>query len=120
MARSNISFLGNVSREEVIQNFSEACALIFPGVEDFGITPLESLASATPVIAFEKGGVLETLNSDVAVFFKEPTVESLKEAIKEFEQKSFDPKVLMDRAHEFSKESFQKKILNAVDQIMGH
>src|SRR5690606_26128545 len=66
MAGTTIHFAGNLSRDEVIDNFLRARALIFPGVEDFGITPLESLASGTPVIALKTGGVLETLNDQVA------------------------------------------------------
>ncbi|MFZ9001008.1 MAG: glycosyltransferase [Bacteriovoracaceae bacterium] len=120
MSSDNIHFLGNVSRQEVIQNLSGARALIFPGVEDFGITPLEALASGTPVIAYGKGGVLETLNDDVAVFFNEATPESLMDAIKSFEAKNWDQQKLIQRANQFSKESFQKNIKDAVSQIMAN
>ena len=110
MAKSNVEFLGNVSREEVVNYFNNAQAMIFPGVEDFGITPLESLASGTPVIAYKAGGVLETLNEENAVFFDEPTVESLGHAVKEFKGKSFERAVLFSQAESFSKEIFKEKI----------
>lgn len=118
MAGENVEFLGNVSREDVIATFTKAQALIFPGTEDFGITPLESLASGTPVIAFEFGGVLETLNNDVAVFFKEQTEESLIEAVKKFDEIEFDKEKLYTRAEDFSKEKFKQNIEELISNTM--
>ena len=115
IAGKNITFLGNVSRAEVVENFAKARALIFPGVEDFGITPLESLASGTPVIAYRKGGVLETLNDKVAHFFDEVSREKLIEAILAFEKKSFNPNDLFARAEDFSKEKFKAEIKKLVE-----
>jgi glycosyltransferase involved in cell wall biosynthesis len=115
IAGKNITFLGNVSRAQVVENFSKARALIFPGVEDFGITPLESLASGTPVIAYKKGGVLETLNDKVAHFFDEVSHEHLIEAVLEFEKKSFNPIDLFARAEDFSKEKFKAEIKKLVE-----
>ena len=90
-------------------------ALIFPGTEDFGITPLEALASGTPVIAYKAAGVLETLNDSVAQFFTQQSQESLEEAIVEFENKEFSKDVLIQRSQEFSKEMFKDKIKSLVD-----
>ncbi|WP_127717782.1 glycosyltransferase [Halobacteriovorax sp. HLS] len=118
MAGPTIEFLGNLSRSEVVQYFAKAQALIFPGTEDFGITPLESLASGTPVIAYKIGGVLETLNENVAVFFNEQTVEDLSLAIKTFEDKEFVTQELYDRANEFSREHFKNNIQKLIDQVM--
>ncbi len=112
MAGSSISFLGNLSRSEVIKELYHAQALIFPGVEDFGITPLEALSLGTPVIAYKKGGVLETLNESVALWFEgekeEEREKNLKEALKDFQQNKFDGEVLVKRAMDFSKEKFQE------------
>src|SRR5690606_11454724 len=72
LAGPTVKFTGSLSREEVIDHLARARALIFPGVEDFGIVPLESLAAGTPVIAFKAGGVLETLTDEDSVFFEEP------------------------------------------------
>jgi glycosyltransferase involved in cell wall biosynthesis len=119
IAGDNIEFLGNVDRESVIELFKEAKAFIFPGVEDFGITPLESLASGTPVIARKIGGVLETLNDDVAEFFIEDSVEELIDAITRFESRSFDKNTLYGRANDFSKEIFIKKIENEISELMN-
>lgn len=118
LAGPNIEFLGNLKRVEVVELFKKAKALIFPGVEDFGITPLESLASGTPVIAFKSGGVLETLNNDVAVFFEESTEESLIAAVNKFDKMTFDSDLLKQRARDFSKESFKKNMQKLIDEVM--
>ncbi|OUR98886.1 hypothetical protein A9Q84_05590 [Halobacteriovorax marinus] len=118
MAGEGIELLGNLSREEVVKYFAKAQALIFPGTEDFGITPLESLASGTPVIAFKIGGVLETLTDKVSVLFEEQTEESLIAAVKEFELKSFQSSDLFSRAEEFSRENFKKNIQELIDSTM--
>mgnify|MGYP003687955709 CR=1 FL=1 len=109
-ANKNIEFLGNLSRSEVIKSFSKAKAFVFPGVEDFGITPLESLACGTPVIAYKIGGVLETLNEHVAEYFEEASAVCLNQAIERFEGKNFEQEVLLNRATSFSKDLFIKKI----------
>lgn len=114
MASDNIEFLGNVSREEVVQNFAKAKALIFPGVEDFGITPLESLAAGTPVIAYRAGGVLETLTDKTAVFFDEASEESLLQSILACEEKSFLKEDLFNRAQKFSKAVFKQQIADVI------
>jgi glycosyltransferase involved in cell wall biosynthesis len=103
-----------VDRETVLHHLARAKALIFPGVEDFGIVPLEALAAGTPVIAFKEGGVLETLNNDVALFFTEATGESLTQAILNFKAENFPREKLFQRAQEFSKENFKMKISNLI------
>jgi glycosyltransferase involved in cell wall biosynthesis len=117
IAGPTINFLGNLSRADVIKNFFKAKALIFPGVEDFGITPLESLASGTPVIAFKAGGVLETLNEKVAVFFEEVSVEHLIDAVLRFEKTTLNPRDLFARSEEFSKEKFKEEIKKIVESV---
>ncbi len=118
MSESNIEFLGNLNREEVVDHLLRAKGFIFPGVEDFGITPLEALAAKTPVIAYKKAGVLETLNDNVAQFFLEPTTSCLIEAVNFFEEKKFEEKALFQRALDFSKESFKKKIQKKIESMI--
>lgn len=88
-------------------------ALIFPGEEDFGIVPLEAMASGRPVIALGKGGALETvLPGQTGLFFEAPTLDDLKSAIQRFEsiEDRLDPSVIRNRAQQFSTERFQGEL----------
>jgi glycosyltransferase involved in cell wall biosynthesis len=118
IAGKTVEFLGNLSRTEIIHLMREAQAFIFPGVEDFGITPLESLASGTPVIAYKFGGVLETLDHSVAKFFEEPTKNSLIEALKDFKPDKYLPQNLYFRAESFSREIFQENLKLSISSLM--
>ena len=71
IAGENIEFLGALSNEKLLELFQQARALVFPGEDDFGITPLEAQACSTPVIAFASGGALETVTEKTGVFFAE-------------------------------------------------
>jgi glycosyltransferase involved in cell wall biosynthesis len=117
MAGPTVEFLGNVDRKTVVSMLEQAQSLIFPGVEDFGITPLEALAAGTPVIAYQAGGVLDTLDETTAQFFNEASVESLKAAVLEFEKRSFDPQSLRARAEKFSKEQFKNNIRKEIELL---
>ena len=86
-----------------------ADALLFPGLEDFGITPVEAQAAGTPVIAFGAGGALETVvPGKTGVFFGQQTVDALCEAIEVFEEYSWDSKVCRANASRFSPEAFRR------------
>ncbi len=119
MASSNIEFLGNLGRQEVVSHLSRAQALIFPGIEDFGITPLEALAAGTPVIAFKAGGVLETLNDSVADFFTEPTVNSLVNTVTKFNSGKFSRDILRARAENYSKVKFKTLIKEKISEVLN-
>lgn len=106
----NIKFLGNTDRQTLINCLANAKAMLFPGVEDFGITPIEALAAGTPVIAFKAGGVLETLTPETALFFTEQTEDALAQAIAQFEKNEFSKQKLFLRAQDFSKEQFKKNM----------
>ena len=96
-----------VSDEELRGLYAGAKALLFPGVEDFGIVPVEAQAAGTPVIAFGKGGALETVKEDVTgLFFKEQTVDGLCGAIEEFESRVWSSEDCRDNASRFSKKTF--------------
>lgn len=117
MANSNIEFFGFVSEKELGKFYREARALIFPQIEDFGITPLEAMACGTPVIAFQGGGALETIDEKSGVFFGQQNAASLKEAIIKFENSSFDPKAVRKQAEKFSKKIFEEKIKHLIDNV---
>ncbi len=113
-----ITFTGRTSGEALRKLYAEARALIFPGVEDFGIVPLEAQAAGTPVIALRAGGAMETVvEGSTGLFFDRQEVDSLCSAIEEFEsiEKSFDPKVMSDHAALFSEERFRNEIRHFVE-----
>ncbi|MFN7728751.1 MAG: glycosyltransferase [Bdellovibrio sp.] len=118
-AGPNIEFLGNLSRSEVLQQLFEARALIFPGVEDFGITPLEALAAGTPVVAYSKGGVLETLTPEPAEFFDEAAPESLAKALSRLESRSFEISRLHQQAEKFSRTRFLTQMREMIEAEMA-
>lgn len=109
-AKPNIEFLGASDRETIVELYFRAKGFLFPGIEDFGITPLESLAAGTPVIAYSEGGVLETMTSDTAEFFDKQTPEALQLALDRFERRSFLPQQLKERALLFSKDRFMREM----------
>ncbi|MBK5260567.1 MAG: glycosyltransferase, partial [Thermoanaerobaculia bacterium] len=90
-ASPNVEFLGSVDRARIIERLSYAQSLILPGIEDFGITPLEAMALGTPVVAYRAGGALDTVADRVSgIFFNEPVVESLRLALDEVEKRQWD------------------------------
>lgn len=113
MAGSNTEFVGRVDEDELVRLYSRCRAFIFPGNEDFGITPIEAQASGKPVIAFKMGGALETIiDKKTGIFFDENTEESFLGAINRFleVEKMFDKEEIRKNAERFDKEIFKKKI----------
>ena len=117
IAGNNITFKEGLSSIELADMYSKCKALIFPQHEDYGITPLEANASGRPVIAYGIGGVLDTMipytnNSleSTAVLFDQQTIQSLGEAISEFEKLAFDPKFIRKHAESFDESVFIEKI----------
>jgi glycosyltransferase involved in cell wall biosynthesis len=103
---AKVEFLGFVSDDDLGLYYSRARALLFPGVEDFGIVPVEAIAAGCPVVAFEEGGILDSMTGLTAVFYQDGTIEGLKRAINEFEHQSFNPAELRNHARKFSQEAF--------------
>lgn len=121
MANSNIQFLGRLDDAE-IKDFLAGCkALIFPGLEDFGIVPVEAMASGRPVIAYGKGGALDTVvDGKTGVYFHEQTVDSLNQAIEQFERNTsqFNSEEIRNWSRKFSKDQFKKQFKELVDRLM--
>jgi glycosyltransferase involved in cell wall biosynthesis len=115
----NIEFLGKVTDEELIKLYGRCRALIFPGEEDFGIIPLEAQASGRPVIAYGRGGSLETVvEGRTGIFFKDNDPASLTAAIEHFIEieDRFDKNAIRKNALGFSKEMFKDIIKNFIGQ----
>jgi glycosyltransferase involved in cell wall biosynthesis len=123
MARSNVAFLGWQRDEVVAEAYSSCRALIFPGEEDFGIVPLEAMASGRPVIAYGRGGALETIvssdrkgespgESPTGLFFYERQSDSLIEAVELFikGEQDFDPAAIRNHSLRWDREIFKERI----------
>ena len=117
----NIRWLGKVPDTDVPELYRGARALVFPGEEDFGIAPLEALASGRPVIALARGGALETLTPETGLFFDQPTPEALVEALARFEvlEHSFEPALARARAELFSEERFRAAVRRKVEVVIA-
>jgi glycosyltransferase involved in cell wall biosynthesis len=112
MASSNIEFLGWVTDGEVAELYKHCRALIFPGEEDFGIVPVEAQASGRPVVAYGKGGALETvIPGTTGLLFFDQSPQALNAAVEKLEAQmdEFDPKVMRANAERFSKERFLRE-----------
>ncbi len=121
MANDNIVLKGWQEFSVIQDHYSKCRALIFPGIEDFGIVPLEAMASGRPVIAFGKGGALETVVDGVTgILFKEQTPDSLIQAVEKFESdpKHFNSRQIRKHAEKFSKDIFKKKMYDFVQKTM--
>lgn len=113
IADDGVEFAGSVNDETLRDLYSNARALLFPGEEDFGIVPVEAMACGTPVIAYGKGGALDTIvDNQTGLFFWEPTVEALVQAVSQFESQSgiFGRDMCRRQALRFSKEKFQSEL----------
>lgn len=124
VAGARITFAGRASGEKLRGLYAGARALLFPGVEDFGIVPLEAQAAGTPVIALRAGGAKETvIDGSTGLFFDTPDVDALSAAIEEFEkiESSFLPDVMIKHATSFSEARFRAEIRQFVEaKISGH
>jgi len=117
---ANIRFLGNVSDEALPALYRDARALIFTPEEDFGITPLEAQATGRPVIAYGRGGALETVTERTGLFFAEQTPSALAAAVRRFDgwEPGFRPEEARAQAARFSRAAFQRAMLHEMEQLV--
>jgi len=118
-ANSNIEFLGYVSDKKLRELYSNCQALIFPQVEDFGITPLEAMSSGRPVIAYAEGGALDTIiDGKTGILFEEQSPEGLIDALERFQdiKGKLNPTEIKKHADNFDNEKFRDQIVDYIEQ----
>jgi glycosyltransferase involved in cell wall biosynthesis len=130
IAKSNVEFMGWQADEVVAKSYSACRALVFPGEEDFGIVPLEAMGCGKPVIAYGKGGILETVvdydlprqngKNATGLFFNEQNVDSLIDAVERFGriEREFDPLSIRNHALQWDREIFKEKIKKSIFKKM--
>jgi glycosyltransferase involved in cell wall biosynthesis len=118
LAGPTVIFFGKVSDEVLAEEFSNAEALLFPGLDDFGITPVEAMAAGTPVIAYKAGGALDyVIPGKTGLFFEEPTAQSLAQALKQFSTHRFSKLTVSRAAESFSAQHFDQKMRLLVKKV---
>ncbi|HSD12149.1 MAG TPA: glycosyltransferase [Patescibacteria group bacterium] len=119
MARPNIEFVGRVGEREKAELYAKAIAYLHPQEEDFGITAVEAMASGRPVIAYRKGGAVETVvEGRTGVFIEEQSWEELANQIIRFEPERFDPRAIRAHAQAYDTEIFKEKIRRYVEDSL--
>lgn len=120
LAGPTIRFMGRLSDQEVLYYYAHCRALLLPGEEDFGITPLEAQASGRPVIAYAAGGSLASIIDNVTgTFFYKQTVESLVEVLASFDEHEYDPHTIYNHALEFDQPRFKRRIQQFIEAKMN-
>jgi glycosyltransferase involved in cell wall biosynthesis len=111
MAGSNMRFLGRVPDEELGPLMAHCRAFVFPGLEDFGIAPVQAMAAGRPVIAYAGGGALDYVVEGVTgTFFHEQSPEALADAVARFDDAAYDPEMIRAYAEQFDTGVFKRKI----------
>jgi glycosyltransferase involved in cell wall biosynthesis len=117
---ADVRFVGRVSDAELGDLFAQCKAFVFPGHEDFGIAPIRAMAYGKPVIAFAKGGALDTVVENVTgKLFSEQHVESLIDAVEKINGVTFAPAEIRQHAEKFGVGRFQRELLDVLQKAMG-
>jgi glycosyltransferase involved in cell wall biosynthesis len=117
---AKVDFVGFVNDEDLVDYYCRAKALLFPGVEDFGIVPVEAIAAGCPVIAFKRGGILDSMTEETAEFYSDQSAEGLTDAISRFEANSsrFHEGALRKQAELFSEAAFLRGFEQLLNQAL--
>jgi glycosyltransferase involved in cell wall biosynthesis len=120
-AADRVAFVGHVGDAQIARLMQTHRAFLFPGVEDFGLTPLEAAASGMPVIGLARGGILDTMIDGVtAQLYDDPSVAGLAAAIERFERDAhpFDPAVMRTHAEQFSPRAFADRMIEICERTL--
>jgi glycosyltransferase involved in cell wall biosynthesis len=119
LAERNVTFLTNVTDHDIVTHFQTALGFIFPGMEDFGIVAVEAMAAGTPVIAYGKGGSLDSvIPNRTGIFFERQTVKSLQKALEAALEKTWNHEAIAEHAAEFSVDSFARNMKTYINQTL--
>jgi glycosyltransferase involved in cell wall biosynthesis len=118
---ASVEMLGSLDDAEIADHYSRAKALLFPGIEDFGIVPVEAIAAGCPVIAYAMGGILDSMTEKTSVLYHEQTVDALANGMLAFESLSQPLSVedMRARAQAFSEEEFLKSFKAIADGLLA-
>ncbi len=120
IAGPTVTIMGSQPFDVLKHHYAHCKALVFPGEEDFGIVPVEAMASGRPVIAFGRGGATETVVANkTGVFFQTQTTEELMDAVDRMERLDFNPADAVSRAAEFRRDVFVDRFRTHVEQVTG-
>jgi glycosyltransferase involved in cell wall biosynthesis len=120
LAGPTVTVLGSQPFDVLKQHYARCRALIFPGEEDFGMVPVEAMASGRPVVAFGRGGATETVATGVSgVFFAEQSVEAITSAVRSLADIAIDPEKIAARANQFGREQFFQKMRAHIDGLLA-
>ncbi len=119
LAGPTVRFLGRLPDGEVSREMARCRAFLFPGDEDFGITPVEAQAAGRPVVAYRAGGAQDTVvDGTTGVFFEKQTVASLREALRRVQAMTFATDALVANARRFRPQRFRRELRDAIDAVM--
>jgi glycosyltransferase involved in cell wall biosynthesis len=120
LAGPTVTVLGSQPFDVLKQHYARCRALIFPGEEDFGMVPVEAMASGRPVVAFGRGGATETVATGVSgVFFAEQSVEAISSAVRSLADIEIDPEKIAAHANQFGRDQFFQKMRTHIDGLLA-
>ena len=121
LAGPTVTVLGTQPFAVLKHHYARCQALIFPGEEDFGMVPIEAMASGRPVIAFGRGGVTETVANGVSgIFFEEQTIGAVSSAVRSLAGMQIDPKKIAAHASQFGRDQFFKKMQGHIAGLLAN
>lgn len=119
MAGGSVTFITDATDEDVARHLAAAKGFIFAGLDDFGIAPVEALASGTPVIAFKAGGALDyVIPGKTGEFFEEQTIDSLSKVLQQFDSAKYSPRDIKSESQRFSSKTFRDNLQAYIDKVI--